>query len=385
MKIIRGGKLKKVLIVIESLGGGGAEKVLTTIIRHLDKSKFDVTVLLVTETGVYLEEVKKYCKVQSMLPDYSKIKTFIGKLKYKIDYRFIYSANTKKVYSKYVKEKYDVEIAFVEGYATKFVMSSFNPDSKKICWVHTDMCKNPYADKYFASIESEKSVYKQSDLVVCVSNSSQNTMKKKFELENCAVIYNPIDTEEILKKAKDKTIEREGSKIRIVTVGRLEHQKGYDRLIIALAKIKREFSNFQLFILGEGSMRAELEKLIQNNNLENNVMLLGFEKNPYPWIASSDAFICTSRAEGFSLAIAEAMTLGKPIFSVDCSGPNELLGFGKYGTLVNNTDESIYKMLRSLLLGEYNLRELEDLSKLRGKEFSIENTMKQIETMIEKI
>ena len=105
-----------------------------------------------------------------------------------------------------------------------------------------------------------------------------------------------------------------------------------------------------MWILGEGSMHAKLENLIHINHLENMVTLLGFQRNPYPWIAGSDAFVCTSRAEGFSLVIAEAMVLKTPVFSVDCSGPNELLDYGKYGILVENTEEQLTDMLRKLIL-----------------------------------
>lgn len=376
--------MKKILFVIESLGRGGAEKVLTTILRHLDKNKFDVTVLIVVETGEYIDEVKKYSKVQSILPDYNKLNNVIDKVKYKIEYKKIYKINPKKIYTKYIKEKYDVEIAFVEGYVTKLVMGSPNLNSKKICWVHIDMEKNPYADRYFKTIEEEKETYKRYDKIVGVSNSVKEVFEKKFELkERVTTIYNPIDKKEILEKSQEKITIKKGKKIRIVTVGRLEHQKGYDRLIKALGIIKKETSNFQVWILGEGSMRQELEELIHINNLENEVKLLGFIKNPYPFIEAGDAFVCTSRAEGYSLVIAEAMILGKPVLSVDCSGPNELLEYGKYGVLIKNTDEEILRMLNSLILGGFDLEKLQKLSEIRSKEFNLKNIMKKIEELIE--
>lgn len=375
--------MKKILFVIESLGGGGAEKVLTTIVKHLDKKKFDVTVLLVVETGVYVEEVKKYCKVQSMLPDYEKLKNSFDRIKYKLDYKFIYTANVKKVYARYVKDKYDVEIAFVEGYATKFVMGSPNHNSKKLCWVHIDMEKNPYADQYFKSIEEEKNVYKKYDKIICVSYSVKEVLEQKFGLEDkITVMYNPLDSEEIQKKSVEKIPCSNTTKLRMVTIGRLEEQKGYDRLIRAIGKIKQETPNFQLWILGEGSMKHELEYLIEENHLKNEVVLLGFQKNPYKWIAASDIFVCTSRAEGFSLAIAEAMILGIPILSVDCSGPNELLDYGKYGILIDNTDEEIFLMLQALICENVDLNRLKKMSEIRGKQFNLKNIMRQIEELI---
>ena len=117
---------KKVLFAIESLAGGGAEKILATIAKNIDKTKFDITVLTVVKTGVYVEEVEKYCTLISMLPEYEKLTNPIAKMKYKVDYKKIYKEDCAKIYKKYVKNVYDVEIAFVEGFVTKLVANSTN-------------------------------------------------------------------------------------------------------------------------------------------------------------------------------------------------------------------------------------------------------------------
>ena len=122
---------KKILFVIESLSGGGAEKVLVTIVKNIDKTKFDITVLTVVKTGVYVEEVEKYCTLISMLTEYEKLTNPIAKTKYKVDYKKIYKEDCEKIYKKYVKNEYDVEIAFVEGFVTKLVANSTNKYSKK--------------------------------------------------------------------------------------------------------------------------------------------------------------------------------------------------------------------------------------------------------------
>lgn len=376
--------MKKVLFVIESLGGGGAEKVLTTIVKYLDKSKYDITVLLVTEVGIYLKEVKKYCRVVAMLPNYDSLESFVDKLKYKLDYKYIYSSSPRKVYKKYIKEEYDIEIAFVEGYATRLIANSPNKNSKKIAWVHIDMRENPYADQYYKSLEEHIECYKNFNDVICVSSSVKKVMEDKFRLENnLKVIYNPIDAHQILEKAKEFSIEKDLKKINIITVGRLENQKGFDRLINAIGRINSDKLNIHLNILGEGSKYNELKDLIHLNKLENTVSLLGFKKNPFPWVLSSDIFICTSRAEGYSLVIAEAMVLGIPIISVNCSGPNELLDFGKYGLLIENSDSAIRDVLCSIVDKKINLENLKLLSNHRGKDFKLANILEQIEEVFD--
>ena len=376
--------MKKVLFVIESLGGGGAEKVLTTIVKYLDKSKYDITVLLVTEVGIYLKEVKKYCRVVAMLPNYDSLESFVDKLKYKLDYKYIYSSSPRKVYKKYIKEEYDIEIAFVEGYATRLIANSPNKNSKKIAWVHIDMRENPYADQYYKSLEEHIECYKNFNDVICVSSSVKKVMEDKFKLENnLKVIYNPIDAHQILEKAKEFSIEKDLKKINIITVGRLENQKGFDRRINAIGRINSDKLNIHLNILGEGSKYNELKDLIHLNKLENTVSLLGFKKNPFPWVLSSDIFICTSRAEGYSLVIAEAMVLGIPIISVNCSGPNELLDFGKYGLLIENSDSAIRDVLCSIVDKKINLENLKLLSNHRGKDFKLANILEQIEEVFD--
>lgn len=376
--------MKKVLFVIESLGGGGAEKVLTTIVKYLDKSKYDITVLLVTEVGIYLKEVKKYCRVVAMLPSYDSLESFVDKLKYKLDYKYIYSSSPRKVYKKYIKEEYDIEIAFVEGYATRLIANSQNKNSKKIAWVHIDMKENPYADQYYKSLEEHIECYKNFNDVICVSSSVKKVMEDKFKLENnLKVIYNPIDAHQILEKAKEFTVKKDLTKTNIITVGRLENQKGFDRLINAIGRINSDKLNIHLNILGEGSKYNELKDLIHLNKLENTVSLLGFKKNPFPWVLSSDIFICTSRAEGYSLVIAEAMVLGIPIISVNCSGPNELLDFGKYGLLIENSDSAIRDVLYSIVDKKINLENLKLLSNHRGKDFKLANILEQIEEVFD--
>lgn len=377
--------MKKVLFVIESLGGGGAEKVLTTIVKYLDKSKYDITVLLVTEVGIYLKEVKKYCRVVAMLPSYDSLESFVDKLKYKLDYKYIYGSSPRKVYKKYIKEEYDIEIAFVEGYATRLIANSPNKNSKKIAWVHIDMKENPYADQYYKSLEEHIECYKNFNDVICVSSSVKKVMEDKFKLENnLKVIYNPIDAHQILEKAKEFTVKKDLTKTNIITVGRLENQKGFDRLINAIGRINSDKLNIHLNILGEGSKYNELKDLIHLNKLENTVSLLGFKKNPFPWVLSSDIFICTSRAEGYSLVIAEAMVLGIPIISVNCSGPNELLDFGKYGFLIENSDSAIKDVLCSIVDKKINLENLKLLSNHRGKDFKLANILEQIEEVFDK-
>lgn len=374
------------LFVLESLAGGGAEKVLTTMIKNLDKDKFDVTVLLIVHTGIYVEEVEKYCQVQYMLEDYPKINGIISKIKYHWQYKKIYSQPVEKIYQRYIKDKYDIEIAFLEGFATKLVAASNNTESKKVCWIHIDMEMNPYADRYYKSIEEEREVYTKFDSIIAVSQSVEDSFERKFSFKNMVkVIYNPIDKEIIEKKARNKyamcNIEKNITKLNLITIGRLEKQKGYDRLIKILGALKEYKDSYILNILGDGTEKDNLEKIIQDNGLENQIFLRGFQKNPYVWILQADAFICSSYSEGFSTVATESIILGKPVFTVDCAGMRELISDSKCGVIVPNTDQDLYKLLREIFRKEYDLKKYQIAAEERSKKFSLQATMRELEEL----
>ena len=116
--------------------------------------------------------------------------------------------------------------------------------------------------------------------------------------------------------------------------------------------INEGYDNFNLWILGEGEQREYIEHYIKDNCLEKYITLLGFKSNPYPYLAASDAFICSSRSEGFSTVATEALILEKPIFTVDCAGMRELFANCECGCIVENKDESLYEMLKFILKQE---------------------------------
>ena len=376
---------KKILFVIESLSGGGAEKVLTTTVKNIDKTKFDVTVLTVVKTGVYVKEVEKYCKLISMLPDYEKLKSPIAKIKYKLDYKKIYNEDCRKIYNEYIKEEYDVEIAFVEGFVTKLVAASSNKNSKKYAWVHIDMMENDHADANYSSIQEEISAYRNYNKIFTVSGYVGDIFIKKFgnEFEEKMMTqYNPVDSLEIEKKSKEKLDEEYHAQVKLISIGRLVDQKGYDRLISVVNKLKNKYSNFEIWILGDGEQRNELETYIKQHQLENYFKLKGFKNNPYAYIKKADAFICSSRSEGFSTVATEALILNKPIFTTDCSGMKELFGNNKCGIICENSTEGILNMLNDILKNP-DFSQYKEECKDRKKEFTLEKRMEEVERILD--
>lgn len=256
--------MKKILFFIESLSGGGAEKVLSEIVTHLNSQKYDITVYTVTDNGIYQKQIETSCTYRSFLHTNDYNAGGLRRICYWIMLKLIYRLPVQIVYKYFIREKYDIEIAFVEGFSTKFIAASSNKNSKKIAWVHTDVLKNTYADKYYESMNSNLTVYNSYNQIICVSQSVKESFQNKFSISRkITVQYNPLDNERILADSKKNIdIEIPNTKILLGTIGRLEKQKGYRRLIECAHILFQKGYDFTIWIIGEGSQRIELDKIM---------------------------------------------------------------------------------------------------------------------------
>jgi glycosyltransferase involved in cell wall biosynthesis len=139
--------------------------------------------------------------------------------------------------------------------------------------------------------------------------------------------------------------------------------------------------DFELWILGEGEARPRLESYISENELTQNVKLLGFCNNPYPLIHSADLLVCSSNYEGFSTFVTEGLILGKTVVTTDCSGMDELLGKNEYGIITENNDEAFTDGLRRMLGNPQLLDEYTKKAKARGQQFSKERLTHETENL----
>ena len=376
--------MKKVLFFLESLSGGGAEKVLTDIVRNLDPAKFEVTVCTVSDEGIYQSRVEEKVRYRSFLKQRDVRSGGIKKFLYRVKCKLIYTLPAAWVYRWLFREKYDVECAFIEGFATKLIAASSNFRSRKLAWVHTDMERNPYAQKSFRNQEKHTGTYRRYDSIYCVSQSVKEVFRKMIlDDERVTVQYNPVDSAEVQRKGREEIDILPNSRLQLGTIGRLTEQKGFIRLLDCLGKLRRENPDFSLWIMGEGTQRLELEKQIADYSLENNVRLLGFQENPYKYMDKCDAFVCSSYAEGFSTAATEALILGKPVFTTECAGMRELFGNEQCGEIVENSDEALEMMMRKLLSGEWKPEVYLDSVRRRAEDFDIKKRMAEIEALLD--
>lgn len=365
--------LIKILFLIHDLGQGGAEKVLVNLVNHLDREKFDISVIALFGGGVNEKFISSDIHITTIFP-----KEIPGNSKWM---KFFTS---KQLHKLCVKEKYDIEVSYLEGPSARVISGCTNTDTKLIAWIHSMIIDKKDVASAFRSYAECKRCYKKFDKIVCVSEE----IRKSFDnVIGCTlplvVVNNTVESNEILRKSLEG-IENDlfnSYTINMITVGTLKHIKGYDRLLRIIGRLHEENYSVHLYILGIGPMKSEMENFIKENRLTSCVTFLGYQTNPYKYVTRSDLYICSSYSEGFSTAVTEALIVGTPVCTVDVSGMNELLGDSEYGLITDNNEEALYQGIKSLLDDPEKLAYYKKQAQVRGKKFSTTETVKVVEKM----
>ena len=377
----------KVLFLIESLAGGGAEKVLVTMLKHLDAALFDVTLCCVTDLGIYQDEIKPFVRYMAILPDPNKQKG-LTLLRYKILYKAIYSwLSPRWIYRLFIPKGNDVEVAFLEGNVTRILSGSTNGKARRIAWVHTDLKKNHWTGEMHRNKVSESAIYNAFDQIVTVSKASEEVFHQEFPDVRTPVrtVYNPIDRDEIIRLSLEEADmpKKDERTVRLISVGRLAYQKAFDRLIRIIRRLADDHFKIELWILGDGPLHYALKCEIEELGLADCVRLLGFQDNPYRFYPLCDIFVCSSVAEGYSTAATEAIILGLPVVTTECSGMMELFGGRDCGIITENTEDGLYFGLRKMLEDKDLLESCRRAARLRSQDFELEKQMRPVEDLLQ--
>ena len=363
--------MKRLLFLINNLSGGGAEKVLIDTVNALANDGYDVTLQTITNKNVFEDRISNHVKYKTIVP--FKNSLLSRAFSYMINF-IIPPSITHKLF---IGNKYDYEIAFLEGVPTKLIAEA---KTVKYAWVHIDLYNTFGLEKVHSNMDKHINCYKKYDKIICVSRNVRDMFIKRFGIfEKTEVVYNILDTELIFRKSHELTAK--SNRFSIVTVGRIEYQKGFDRLIKIHKRLIDEGIEHELVIVGDGSQRAELEKYAKVNNLSDCTVFVGFTDNPYKYMKNADLIVFPSRAEGYSTVATEALILGKPIVVSDCAGMREIFGDSEYGLVAINTDESIYECVKHMLLDK-NVREYyAKQAKIRSSDFELRSRLDKLEEL----
>jgi glycosyltransferase involved in cell wall biosynthesis len=224
--------------------------------------------------------------------------------------------------------------------------------------------------------------YPFADRIVVQTEMVKNFFPSQMQSLFCT-IPNPVLLPPTQQESSDKLLDKPS----LVAIGRLHKQKGFDLLLQAFAKLKDLYPEWKLTILGEGSLRPELETLRNQLELGDRVHFLGLVKNVYAFLKQADIFVMSSRFEGFPNALCEAMACGLPVISTDCpSGPREIIRDGIDGLLVPNEDVSaLAAAMDRLMSDEEDRKRLAVHAPEVTERFSLEKIMGTWEALLEQV
>jgi glycosyltransferase involved in cell wall biosynthesis len=321
-RFVKGSAVKdsrhSVLFIIPTLAGGGAERVLTTLLRHIDKGKLRILVAIVdgrrdvyrTDLPADVELIDLNCsRVRNALP---RIVMLIRRIRPRVVFSTLGHLNLALAI---LRPLLPGDVRLVGREAS---IVSLNNRAYRRPWLWDT------AYRWF---------YGAFDRVVCQSHAMREDLVQnyRFRKAKAIVIHNPVDSERIAELASNSTdqAERSYQRIELLAVGRLSPVKRFDVLIDALSRCTDD--RLQLSILGEGPLLAPLQRQVAALNLRNRVRFLGFQANPYPFIRTADALVLCSRYEGFPNVVLEALAVETPVLALPVPG-----GLGEIAEQVNN-------------------------------------------------
>lgn len=245
-----------------------------------------------------------------------------------------------------VLEEYDVVVVVSEASKLRELVSHLK-HPKKIQWIHTDyILWSQFSDWTKRVTKRDAVIYAGFDCIVTLSERSKRGFLEKFPQlkEKTVVIPNLIDGETILKKAEEPfCLDWEEGMVHLLTVGRLEKEKGYDRILDFCGKLQKEGYPFCWYLVGEGILKKHLEKRIKAERLQKQVKLIGGLKNPYPLMKRCDWLILLSEYEGTPVTIDEAMVLGVPVMAREAGGIKEQVKRGSRNYVLAKSE--VYNIL----------------------------------------
>lgn len=256
----------------------------------------------------------------------------------------VYAARCRQIFS----GEYDCAVAYqmVQNEVTVATLEKIRA-KRKVLWLHG---KKNFREKDLPFYDD---LYAKADKIVCVSLETE----ERFQglMPKCAgktvTIHNlydiPFIQAQAMKPAEDMSLEP--GPVKIVSVGRISKEKGFDRVPAVVQRLSAEGYDVQWYIVGDGNTRESVEADIREKQLENRIHLLGHRKNPYPYVAQCDLYVQPSYTEGFCTSTMEAKILCKPVVTTDVPGMREQFVSGENGLIVESSVDGLYEGIKRLL------------------------------------
>jgi glycosyltransferase involved in cell wall biosynthesis len=335
----------RVVFSIGAMHGGGSERQLALLLRHLDREKFEPFLYLVYRDGPLLDLIPKDVPVSAFSErDKGSWLYLPGRM----------HARRVRDFSRYLKEiRADV------SYDRTFLMTLISAAGAQRTGIPniSTIVTNP--ETGFAPVAGRfqwlkkrmlHRLYNNSTRVLAVSDGARESAIRFYGIRDDKIrtLRNGVDIQLILQQASvpvsnpwwSGPVRTSGKRrvFRMVSAGRLNHEKGFHLLISAVSRLQQDFPEveFRMAILGDGPHRAMLERQVVDLDLRGQVDLIGFQSNVASWFQSADLFVLPSLMEGMPNVLLEAMACGTAVVSSNCpSGPAEILENGRLGELID--------------------------------------------------
>lgn len=372
-------KQKKYLFMTNDMEVGGAEVGLVDVLNELSKNNH-VDLVLLRKKGPLLSKISDEVQIYEILKkERPKIINSIIRAMY-----FSGGIFSRLVYCMTIKEKYDVEVAYLEGYPAVFISSSINKKSVKIGSIRVGLKNHKLTiEKFKYGRYLLKKAYKKMDYIYSVSDLSRLEFIEKFPefTDKTSCIYTYFDIESIRRKSLDEPdYNFDNKKINLLAVGRFDYQKGYDQLIEAFKIIVKVNKDICLHFVGkhETEYGDKVKKLIKDYKLEEHVVLHGVKDNPYSYIRKCDALISSSHYEGFPRVVNEALCLKKLCVGTKVTGTKEALKNGKMGILIDDSVEGLVEGINLALSSNIYFKYEKEINKFDGNKESFFREFNQL-------
>jgi glycosyltransferase involved in cell wall biosynthesis len=356
---------RKVLFLVPSLITGGAQRVFSVLLRHLDRARFEPHLAVLQATGPYLKDIPadvtvhdlKIARVRYALPSIIRL---IRKVRPDSVLSTLGHLNLTLLWAKPFIPMGTKLLVREAAIATSFLdQETRYPQLWK--WMY----------RHF---------YRRADTIVCLSDTMVNDLAERFRLprEKLVRIYNPIDVQRVCRLAEAGSNPLTAAGPHLVAASRLCRQKGFDVLLDAMPAVLARMPGACLWILGEGPLEVELREQATKLGVAESVKFLGFQDNPWPYFKRADVFVLPSRYEGLPNVVLESLAVGTPVVATDCpGGVREIRAAGNAVTLVPVEDPSALAeaIVAVCILGENNDKLRQGKEGLR--EFDLQHVVEQ--------
>lgn len=393
-------KKKKLLFVTNGMVIGGSTTSLLSILNQLDYSKYDVDLALYLKTGEWLDKIPKSVSNVFEIRKYTDKKAeYIHRI---LSPRYMYHFCVSKIidykdkigmhgaqYLEYkdaeflnkINQEYDVAIAFLEGFSCKYVARHITA-KRKIAWIHINYIDSKFNPKY--DVDSMRAF----ERIVLVSKDSKEAFDYSFpELSNRGLVIENILSSDFVRNLSEDNCDLyvNNKAINLVTTCRISFShKGLDRalkVIDRIHKFDKLPNQFRWYIIGDGPDMASLREMISYYELNEFVILLGAQSNPFPFMHNMTMFFLPSIYEGKPMAVTEAFMMGLPALVTEYSSAYEQVRDGVDGIIVDNSEQGIYEGLLKIIEHPEIIEELKQ--NVLQTDYSNVEEMKKIEALIE--